>query len=103
MLLVERLDDVTYLAALVGQLDTNRAPVDTRTLVIEERHLHQLLEVVRNVRAEIVAARTQLTGRQFLVADVVEQQRLHRIDIGATTPIEFILDNVKQTAMSPLD
>src|SRR6185312_1261254 len=66
VLLVERLDDVTHLAALVGQLDADRAPVNARTLVIEERHLHQLLEVVRNVRPEIVTARAQLTGRQFL-------------------------------------
>src|SRR5215472_1403616 len=63
VLLVERLDDVAHFLALFGQLDANRAAVDARTLMIEEVHLDQLLEVVGNVRAEIIAARAQLTGR----------------------------------------
>src|SRR4029453_7638581 len=103
MLLVEPLDDIAHLAPLVGQLDANRAAVNARTLVIEERHFDKLLEIVENVRAEIVAARAQLTGAQLLVSNVVEQQSLHRIDIGAAAPIEFILDDVEQSAMQPLD
>src|SRR5262249_36543303 len=52
VLLVEHLDDVAHLAALVGELDTHRAAIDARALVIEEAHLDQLLEVVGHVGAE---------------------------------------------------
>ena len=44
--------------------------------MIEETHLDELLEIVRNVRAEIVTARAQLAGSKLSVADIVEQQRL---------------------------
>src|SRR5262245_65206098 len=103
MLLVEPLDDIAHLAPLVGQLDANRATVNARTLVIEERHFDKLLEIVGNVRAEIVAARAKLAGGQLLVSNVIEQQSLHRVDIGAAAPIEFILDDVEQSAMQPFD
>ena len=83
VLLVERLDDVAHFAALVGELDAHRAAIDPRALVIEEAHLDELLEIVGDVGAEVVAARAQLTRGQFLLADIVEQQRLHRIDVGA--------------------
>ena len=102
MLLVKRVDDVAHLTALVGQLDANRTAIDARALVVEEVHLHQLLEIVGDVGAEIVAARAQLTRGQLLVADIVEQQRLHRIDVGAAAAVEFILDHVEQPAMQPL-
>src|SRR5579883_3533097 len=76
VLLVELLDDIAHVDALVGQLDAHRTAVDARALVIEEAHLDQLLEVVGDVGAEIVAARAQLAGGQLLVADIVEQQGL---------------------------
>src|SRR5438067_13629540 len=49
VLLVERADDLAHVAALLGELDTHRAPVDARALMIEETHLDELLEVVRDV------------------------------------------------------
>src|SRR6266850_5872846 len=39
VLLIERLDDVAHLAALVGEPDADRAAVDARALVVEEAHL----------------------------------------------------------------
>src|SRR5262249_997290 len=60
VLLVERVDDVADLAALVGELDAHRAAVDPRALVVEEAHLDELLEVVGDVGAEVVAAGAQL-------------------------------------------
>ena len=88
--------------ALRGQADADRAAIDARTLMIEEAELDELLEVVGDVGAEVVAARAQLARGQFLVADVIEQQRLHRIDVGAAAAIEFILDDIEQAAMQPL-
>src|SRR5262245_63047958 len=49
VLLVERIDDVAHLAALVRELDADRAAIDARTLMIEEAHLDELLEVVGDV------------------------------------------------------
>ena len=88
--------------ALRGQADAHRAAIDARALMIEEAELDELLQIVGDVGAEIVAARAQFARGQLLVADVVEQQRLHRIDVGAAAAIEFILDDVEQAAMQPL-
>src|SRR3984885_2492491 len=95
VLVVERVDAVTHFAALVGELDAYRAPVDARTLMVEESHLHQLLEIVGDVGAKIIAACAQFARGQLLVADIVEKQRLDRIDVGAATAVEFVLDNVE--------
>ena len=71
--------------------------------MIEEAHLDELLQIVGDVGAEVVAARAQLARGQLLVADVVEQQRLHRIDVGAAAAVELVLDDVEQAPMQPLD
>ena len=71
--------------------------------MIEETHLDELLEIVGHVRAEIVAARAQLAGGEFLVADIVEKQSLNRIDVGAAASVEFVLDDVEQTTVQALD
>src|SRR5215813_2515995 len=39
VLLVERLDDVAHLAALIGQPNAHRPAIDARALVVEEAHL----------------------------------------------------------------
>src|ERR1043166_4283914 len=103
VLLVEQRDDVAHFAAALGELDAHGTAVDTRALMIEEAHLDQLLEIVGDVRAEIIAARAQFAGGQFPVADVEQQQRLHRVDVGAAAAIELVLDDVEQTSVQPLD
>src|ERR1700722_20287158 len=60
--LIEALDGGAPLAALVGQLDAHRAPVDPRSLVIEKSHLDKFLKIIRDIGAEIIAARAQLSG-----------------------------------------
>src|ERR1700746_439455 len=71
--------------------------------MIEVSHLHQLLEVVGHVGAEIITPRAQLAGGEILLADIVQKQRLHRIDIAAAPAIELILDDVEKATMQPLD
>src|SRR5262245_4188200 len=102
VLLIKRLDDIAHLATLVGEADADRAAIDARTLMVEEAHLDELLEIVGDVGAEIVAARTQLASSQLLVADIVQEQRLHRVDVGAAPAVEFVLDDIEQAAMKPL-
>ena len=50
-----------------------------------------------------MAARAQLARRQFLVADVEQQQRLHAVDLAFVAAVEFVLDHIEQLAMQPLD
>src|SRR5215468_2487112 len=71
--------------------------------MIEVSHLHQLLEVVGHVGAEIIAPRAQLAGGEILLTDIVQEQRLHRIDIGAALAIELVFDDVEEATMQPLD
>src|ERR1700730_1595800 len=102
VLLIQRLDDAADFLALHGETNTDRAAIDARTLMIEEAEFDQLLQIVGDVGAKVVTARAQFARGQFLVADIVEQQGLHRIDVGAPAAIEFILDDVEQAAMQPL-
>src|SRR5450759_80134 len=102
VLLVERVNDLADFLALGGEADADRTAIDARALMIEEAEFDQLLQIIGNVGAEVITARAQLARGQFLVADVIEQQGLHRIDVGAAAAIEFILDNVEQPAIQPL-
>src|SRR5262245_13316066 len=102
MLLIERLDDVAHLTALVGEPDADRPAIDARALVVEEAHLDELLQIVGDVGAAVVAARAQLARGELLVADVVQEQRLNRIDVSAAAAIELVLDDVEKPAMQPL-
>src|SRR4051812_9854937 len=57
--LVKMIDDVGDVAALLRQADADRAAVHTRPLMMDIAHLDELLEIVGDIRAEIVAARTE--------------------------------------------
>src|ERR1700761_5805784 len=88
VLLIERVDDAADLLALRREADADRAAINARALMIEEAEFDQLLQIVGDVGAEIITARAQFARGQLLVADVVEQERLHRIDVGAAPAIE---------------
>src|SRR3954463_9949085 len=60
VLLIERVDDLADFLALRGQADADRTAIDARTLMVEEAEFDQLLEVIGDVGAEIIAARAQL-------------------------------------------
>src|ERR1700732_2125893 len=102
VLLVKRVHDAADFLALRCQANTDRTAIDARTLMVEEAEFNQLLQIVGDVGAEVIAARAQLARGQFLVADVIEQQRLHRIDVGPAAAGKFILDDVEQATMQPL-
>src|SRR5579871_4570827 len=103
VLLVKLLDDLLHFRALVGEADAHRAAVHPRTRVMQIAHLHELLEVVGDVGAEIVAARAQLAGGQLRVADIEQQQRLHAVDVRPSPAVEFVLDHIKEPAVQALD
>ena len=101
--LVELRDGLGHVLSGVGQADADRAAVDARTLVVDEAEVDQLLDVVGDVRAEIVAARAQFAGGQFGVADVEEEQRLDGVDVRAARPVELVLDHVEQATVQAFD
>src|SRR5262249_61655995 len=94
VLLIKRVDDAADLLSLLGQANANRPAVDARTLMIEEAELNKLLQVVGDIGAQVVTARKQFPRGQLLVADIVEQERLHRIDVRTAGEIELILDDI---------
>src|SRR6185437_3502404 len=63
----------------------------------------KLLEVVGDVRTQIVAACTQLAGRQFLIADIEQQERLDAVDLAFVAPVKLVLDDVEKLAMKPFN
>ena len=65
--------------------------------------LDELLEVVGDVRTQVVATLRQLTNRQSVVADVVEDQRLHVVDVTRTDPFEFEFDDLQELPVQTLD
>ena len=65
--------------------------------------LDELLEIVGDVRAQIVAARAELAGSHFGVADVEHQQGLDRVDVVPPHAVELVLDQVEQTAVQAFD
>src|SRR6202042_459781 len=71
--------------------------------MMEKTNLDQLLHVIGDIRAEIIAARAQFAGGQFLVADIVQEQSLHRVDVRPPPTVELILDNVQQSTMKRFD
>src|ERR1700716_3892258 len=75
VLLIERIDDAADFLALRGQSDADRAAIDARALVIEKAEFDELLQIVRDIGAEVIAARAQFARGQFLVTDIIEQER----------------------------
>src|SRR3569623_3422354 len=69
VLLIARIDDAADFLALRGQANTDRTAIDARALVIEKAKFDQLLQIVGDVGAEVIAARAQLARGQFLVTD----------------------------------
>src|SRR5262249_30819621 len=99
VLLIKRVDDAADLLSLLGQANANRTAVDARTLMIEEAELNKLLQVVGDIGAEVVTARTQFPRGQLLVAHIVEQERRRRIGARGAAASKLILDAVEKTAV----
>src|SRR6266446_7623048 len=93
---------VANLASLLGQADMNGASIDVGALVIDVAGFDKFLQIVRNVRSEIVTACPQLARRQFLVPNVEQEQSLDAVDHALAAAVQFILDHVEQLAVQAL-
>jgi hypothetical protein len=77
VLFIELPDDVVHLSALLGQADAHGATVDARAMMVQIADIDELLDVVGDVRPEIIAARTQLARRDNAASP--PRQRRERI------------------------
>src|SRR5262249_36067619 len=60
LLQAERLDNLANLPPFLSKLEVNRASINGRALLLQQADLCELLQIVRDVRSEIVAASAQL-------------------------------------------
>ena len=98
MFVIEGRDDVMNVTALVGQPDSHGAAVNPRARMMQIAGFDQFLDIVRDVRTEVIAARAQFASGQLLVGDIIQQQGLNGVDIAAAAPVEFVFDHVEKTA-----
>ena len=70
---------------------------------MEIAHLDKLLDVVGNIRAQIITAGAKLAGGQLLIADVVKKQRLNGVNVSVALAVKLILDHIEQAAMQTLN
>jgi hypothetical protein len=86
-----------------GQADSHRTAVDSRSGMMQKASFDELLNIVRDVRAEVIAAGAQFACSEFLIANIVEEQGLHGIDVAAASTVEFVLNHVEQASVQALD
>ena len=103
VLLVQLVDPPAKLEALLRHPHPGHAAVVGRAFLAEIAILDQLLDVVGDIRAQVVAARGQFADRQLLVADVRQDQALHVVDVLDPEPIELRLDDIEEASMETLD
>jgi hypothetical protein len=65
--------------------------------------LDQLLEVVGDVGAQIIAAGGELAHGELLLVDVEEDQGLDVVDVLDAEAVELGLDHFQEPAVQPLD
>src|SRR4029078_9333066 len=101
--LIKPVHHIGHLLPFLGEPHPHRPPVGGRALMVDVAGIDQLLEIVRDVGAEIEAAARELAGRQFGIADVEQQQSLHAVDVRAAQAFKFIFDDINKQSMKPLD
>ena len=82
---------------------TSPSPVGFRSLMVDVAVVHQLLEVVGDVGAEIIAAVGEFADRQHVFADVEQDHRLDVVEVPDALPVEIGLDHFKALAVQALD
>src|SRR5438309_5732499 len=88
---------------LFGQTDMDRTPVVQRALLRQISILDHLLDVVRDVRAEIAAPQRELADGHFRVADIEQHHPLNVVDVMDPEPFELELYDFEKMAVESLD
>ena len=87
----------------MGQLDVDRPAIIYRALLHEIAVLDHLLDVVGDVRPQIVAAQCKLADGDLGIPDVKQHQGLHIVDVVNAAPVELKFDQFEKMAVKPLD
>jgi hypothetical protein len=101
--LVHLAELVAQLLALLGQADMDRAAIVLGAFLNEIVVLDHLLDVVGHVRAEVAAAQGQLTDRHLGIADIVQDEALHVIDVVDPQTVELELDDLEKMTVQAFD
>src|SRR6202040_851208 len=88
---------------LFGQADMDRTPVVQRALLRQIPVFDHLLDVVRDVRAEIAAPQCELADRHLRVADIEQHHSLNVVDVVDPEPFELELYDLEKMAVESLD
>lgn len=83
-------------ARLVRQLHCHRALVMRRALLGQIPHVGHFFDVVRHVRALVIAAFNQIADRHGFVADVGEQESLDAVQVPHPQPVQLCPNNIKK-------
>ena len=89
--------------AALGEPDPHHPAVVARALLLDEARVDQPLEIVGDVRAEIVAAGHQLADADLLVADVGQQQALDVVDLIDAEAFQLDPQHVEEAPVQALD
>ena len=74
-----------------------------RAFLVKIAMLGHLLDVVGHVRTQIIAAQGQFPDSQLVAADIVENQRLHVVDVANVVTFELGLDHLKKLTVHPFE
>ncbi len=91
------------LLALVGEPDADRALVMDGTFLDQVLVLDHLLDVIRDVRAEIIPADRKLAHRQLVIADIEQDHRLDVVDVLNIAAVQLDLKHIEKAAVQAFD
>ena len=74
-----------------------------RAFLDEEAFFDQILDVVGNVGAEVIAAVGELANGDVLTADVIQHQGLDVVYFLDLQAIQLGLDDIKEPAVQPFN
>src|SRR5580700_9790505 len=100
---MHRSQEVAQPDPLFGQADMDRTPVVQRALLRQIPVFDHLLDVVRDVRAEIAAPQCELADRHLRVADIEQHHSLNVVDVVDPEPFELELYDLEKMAVESLD
>ena len=78
MFVVKGSDSVVDFSPFAGQADSHGTAVDSRSGMMQKASFDQLLNIVRDIRAEVIAAGAQFACSEFLIANIVKEAGLAR-------------------------
>ena len=74
-----------------------------RTLLNQIARFDHLLQIVRDIRPQVITAQRQFADGQLIAADAVKDQALHVVDVLDVLAVQLELEHVEELAVQPLN